>query len=387
MDTSECILQISNAIDDGIFIKLTLSKSADRSADLKNIYIRKVQLKNNDILSFTLHHASNDLTKNFSVSEGLKKIKSWLEKTFLIGTLFTTQSDITFKKSKNGWRMISREPTLQITGEESHDRKKNNRITLDRPFLYHLGITDQKHNLIPKMADKYRQINKYLEIVEGFVANQAFNNPIHIVDMGSGKGYLTFALYDFITHDMDLEAMIFGIEVLEDLVQFCNDKAELCGFDQLFFQSSTIQEFKFPSVDILIALHACDTATDDAIAFGMSSGASVIITAPCCHKQIRQQVKGKKITNPLLMHGIFKDRQYEMVTDTIRALLMEKHKYSTKIFEFVSNEHTRKNVMMVGAKSNHSVDVESIDSEIKSMKEDFQIDFHYLEKVLNSQEK
>ncbi|MDF1672752.1 MAG: methyltransferase, partial [Vicingaceae bacterium] len=130
-------------------------------------------------------------------------------------------------------------------------------------------------------------------------------------------------------------------------------------------------------------LHACDTATDDAIYKGLKSNAELIITAPCCHKQIRQQLKGKEQESPILKYGIFKERQYEMVTDTIRALLMEQHQYNTKIFEFISNEHTRKNVMLVGTKSSKKPDVKTIDEKIEAIKKDYNIEYHFLEKILD----
>lgn len=266
----------------------------------------------------------------------------------------------------------------------SHDHKKKRFIGLDRPFLHHLGVTNHAGELIPSKADKFRQINKYIEIVDSLIQERSFGPGIQIVDMGSGKGYLTFALYDYLTHILNKEVMIFGIEIKEDLVNFCNEKAELCGFDQLFFQTSSIQDFSFPKTDILIALHACDTATDDAIAFGLASKASLIITAPCCHKQIRQQVKGKAFDDPVLQHGIFQERQFEMITDTLRSLLMEKEQYKTKIFEFISNEHTRKNIMLVGSRSDRPLDVAGIAMKIEKIKSDYQIESHYLETALKS---
>ena len=134
--------------------------------------------------------------------------------------------------------------------------------------------------------------------------------------------------------------------------------------------------------DILIALHACDTATDDALGKAISANANLVITAPCCHKQIRQQLKGKEQENPILKYGIFKERQFEMVTDTIRALILEKNQYSTKVFEFISNEHTRKNVMLVGQKSNKKPDTEAIAKKIDDLKKEYHVESHYLETLV-----
>jgi hypothetical protein len=167
-----------------------------------------------------------------------------------------------------------------------------------------------------------------------------------------------------------------------DLVNYCNTTAKLCGFDNLKFEKGSIDQFSNTHIDIVIALHACDTATDDAIAKAIQAHASLIICAPCCHKQIRQQVKGKEQVNPLMKYGIFKERQFEMVTDTIRALILEKMNYDTKIFEFVSNEHTRKNILLVGTKTHKRPADAELDEKINSIKAAYQIDFHYLEKLI-----
>ncbi|MDB4297742.1 SAM-dependent methyltransferase, partial [Flavobacteriaceae bacterium] len=173
---------------------------------------------------------------------------------------------------------------------------------------------------------------------------------------------------------------ITGIELRDELVNYCNDVAEKCGFEDLQFENKLIQDYDNKKIDILIALHACDTATDDAIAKGIIANAGLVICAPCCHKQVRQQTKGVEQESPLLKYGIFKERQFEMVTDTIRALILEKHQYATKVFEFISNEHTRKNVMLVGSKTNKKSNTKEINTKIKDLKKEYHIDFHYLEK-------
>jgi protein-L-isoaspartate O-methyltransferase len=246
-----------------------------------------------------------------------------------------------------------------------------------------LGVTDGEGNVIPKMADKFRQINKYLEIIESLIKNADLPEKISIVDMGSGKGYLTFALYDYLVQQRKMDVTITGIELRKELVDFCNDTAKACGFENLKFENKAIQEYKTKKLDVLIALHACDTATDDAIFKGMKANAELIITAPCCHKQIRQQLKGKEQESPILKYGIFKERQYEMVTDTMRALILEKHQYNTNIFEFISNEHTRKNVMLAATKTSKKADVENLNSKIEAIKSEYGVEEHYLEGLVN----
>jgi hypothetical protein len=366
------------------FVKITLSKPRI-DGPLQNVYIRPVLIKNKAWLSFTYRNKTNDQTKNKSIEEGIQELESLLQNNFLIATLFTTKEDIVFQTAKKGKGiLLKKDPSFQKPQSLSHDRTKTKRALEGDYYLTLLGINDSEGVLIPKMADKYRQINKYLEIIEGLVKSAELPSKINIVDMGSGKGYLTFALYDYLKNKLKLEITLTGIELRQDLVEYCNDIAKQCSFESLNFVCQPIENYSEKKIDILIALHACDTATDDAIYKGIISDSSLIICAPCCHKQIRQQVKGIEQESPLLKYGIFKERQFEMVTDTIRALLMEENQYQTKIFEFISNEHTRKNVMLVGSKINHKVDKKTISEEIELVKKEYHIEYHYLEKLLHT---
>lgn len=374
--------KLRSALDQQEFVKLTLAKPTSLAGDLRNVYVRTVSIKSAQKLSFTFRHATNDKVKNYNLEEGIEEIETLLSTVFLSASLFTTQADTTFLRSKKGKETLTvHKPTFTEEQSEDHDREKKKRVVDNDAYLHLLGITDEAGVVIPKMNDKYRQINKYLEVIESLIKEAQLPSQVNVVDMGSGKGYLTFALYDYLRHKLNMDVRVTGIELRKDLVNTCQKIAQQCGFDQLYFDSKRIEEFNDQRIDILIALHACDTATDDAIQKGFHADAALIICAPCCHKQIRQQVKGKEQHNPLLKYGIFKERQFEMVTDTIRAMIMEKHQYDTKIFEFISNEHTRKNVMLVGTKSVKTRDTYALDQSIHEMKQTYGIDFHYLEKI------
>lgn len=378
----ELIEEINKSMGNSSFSKLTLSNSRDKKSDLINVYVRQVSIKDLPQLSFTFRHKTNDQVKNYSLKEGIESILIMLKENFKNATLFTTDQTLSLLISKKGKVSLNRSSTIAKSEiSQTHDREKKKRASSDKPYLRHLGITKDNGEVIPKMADKYRQINKYLEIIEGLIDSSNLPEEINIVDMGSGKGYLTFALYDYLKSTLKLNIKVTGIELRPELVDYCNTTAEKCGYENLKFECQPIQDFSQDKIDILIALHACDTATDDAIAKGIIANSQLIICAPCCHKQIRQQVKGKEQGSPLLKYGIFKERQFEMVTDTIRALIMEEHQYQSKIFEFVSNEHTRKNIMLVGVKS-EGKNGKPAKSKIASIKEEFQIDEHYLERLL-----
>jgi tRNA A58 N-methylase Trm61 len=371
-----------NAIEKDIFVKITLSKPSNKSDGLRNVYIRLIKIKEEQQLSFTFRYKTNDQVKNYSIEESKEKLQELFKDNFKIGTLFTLEQDYSVRISKKGKvSEIKNQPSFANKPPETHDQPKKKRAEMGK-YLNLLGITDSDGVVIPKMADKFRQINKYLEVIENLIKNADLPKTAKIVDMGSGKGYLTFALYDYLVNQKKMEVVVTGIEQRKELVDFCNKTAVACEFENLKFKNNSIQDYKVKKIDILIALHACDTATDDALNKAIAAHANLIITAPCCHKQIRQQLKGKEQESPILKYGIFKERQYEMVTDTIRALILEKHQYNTKVFEFISNEHTRKNVMLVGEKSGKKVDEKTISEKIDSIKKDYNIEYHYLEKLI-----
>lgn len=373
--------KIETSFNNNTFVKITLSKPLYKSDGLHNLYIRLVEIKGELLFSCTYHYQSNDQVKNYNLKEIKTVLEELLNSKFKVGILFTLEEDFTIQFSKKG-KASSRTtfPSFKNKPPQTHDKPKERRAKLGK-YLNLLGITNENDEVIPKMADKFKQINKYLEIIEGLIKNTKLPKNAQIVDMGSGKGYLTFALYDYLVNQRKIEVSITGIELRKELVEFCNETAVKCGFQNLKFEAKPIEQYK-NKIDVLIALHACDTATDDAIYKGLKSEAEIIITAPCCHKQIRQQLKGKEQESPILKYGIFKERQYEMVTDTIRALIMEKHQYNTNIFEFISNEHTRKNVMLTGVKSNKKSDIDGVQLKLNDLKNSFGIEEHFLEKLL-----
>lgn len=370
------------AFNNHSFVKITLSKPAFKSDGLLNIYFRVVEIKDELNFSATYHYQTNDQVKNYTLEQTQALLKELLNQKFKVATLFTLTEDFTIQFSKKGKATNrSTAPSFEKKPPISHDKPKVARAKLGK-YLNLLGVTDENNVVIPKMADKFKQINKYLEVIESLLKQTDLPKTISVVDMGSGKGYLTFALYDFLVNQKKIDATITGIEARKDLVDFCNKTAQDCDFEKLHFKHQTIQDFNTKKIDILIALHACDTATDDAIFKGIKANASLIVTAPCCHKQIRQQLKGTTTTNPILKYGIFKERQYEMVTDTLRALLLEQQHYDAHVFEFVSNEHTRKNVMLVGTKSYKKPDEILVNQKIDEVKKSFGITKHYLESLL-----
>ncbi|NJL75234.1 MAG: SAM-dependent methyltransferase [Saprospiraceae bacterium] len=310
-------------------------------------------------------------------------IEAYLTIDFFIGHLFAVDKDVVVESSKKGkTRIQTQKPTLVTPITRQHDKPKQRFVQPERPYLHSLGITAENGTVTKQGQAKYKQIDKYIEILHHLMAEVELPSPLKIADMGSGKGYLTFALYDYLTNVQQRQVVLQGIELRPQLVELCNQIAQALSFDDLSFSAQDINDFSASNLDLLIALHACDTATDVAIAKGIHANAKIIVCAPCCHKQIRQQMKGSLNLQPILKHGILEERQAEILTDGIRALLLEAHGYATKVFEFISTEHTGKNLMIVGIQQ-HRPNPKALE-QVNILKQQFGIEFHYLERLLEA---
>jgi 16S rRNA G527 N7-methylase RsmG len=383
---AQFIAMLSESITAQEFVRLTLGKYRGKTEGLTKIVARSVQLKSGLNLSLTDGYKTKEVVKNYPIDTGIAHLQTLIGSEFLSARLFTLNQDIQLEYSKTGQAKITRlkptYPNPDSSLPQAHDHAKHRSVqAAHNPYLTALGITNKAGNIVRTMEDKFRQINKFVEIIQGLVASSslAARPAFAVVDMGSGKGYLTFALYDFLNNILNKEVTIVGIESRPELVAFCNTVATSVAFKHLCFEPGNISNYTNRPADITIALHACDTATDDAIYSGIQAGSTLIILSPCCHKQIRKAIHPTKSLKSLLKFGILLERQAEIITDGLRALLLELSGYETKVFEFIAPEHTSKNLMIVGTKTDRPVDRERILGEIKAIKELYAIDFHYLE--------
>lgn len=340
------------AVADGTLTKLTLGKHRGADATLKNIFVRPVALKAGPNLAFVYRHATRDITKNLPPSAALATLERLIGGDFLDAHLFTTAQTAQLETQPDGSSRLHLKlaagPAAPLVA--AHDRAKTRLISPDAPWLRALGVTNDRGQPREGMAAKFRQIEKFAELLSHLLAEAPLptDRALNICDMGSGKGYLTFAISAL----LGPRAHVTGIESRPELAAFCNDVARQHGFDrQLAFHAGTIADATPASVDVLIALHACDTATDDALARGLAAGATLLVVAPCCQKELRPQLTPPPILADALRHGIFQERQAEFATDALRALLLEWAGYRTKVFEFISTEHTAKNLMIAAIKS------------------------------------
>ncbi|GAA4785006.1 SAM-dependent methyltransferase [Olivibacter ginsenosidimutans] len=379
------------SLDDLRFVKLSLSNYSGEEKALKNIYIREVHIKRERKLAFTFRYQTNDMVKNYTFHEAINHIRAYLNQAFRQATLLTTVFDAQLAKHNKHWTLKRMKPSVTSVPDTSHDKQKKRIIpaSLSKRYLHELQITDEKGQVYKNAQNKYKQINHYIELLRPLIEEIGIASIHRVVDMGSGKGYLTFALYDYLYHELGQpEVSIIGVEFRKDLVDLCNKVAQNAGFDQLHFEQGAIRDYPIKPLDALIALHACDTATDDAIYQGIRGGAKLIVVAPCCHKQIRRQMETGKAVNTLSVltrFGIFLERQAEMLTDGLRALILEYFGYKTNVFEFISDAHTPKNVLITGLKSKipNPQRQSALLEQMRQTKQYFGIKQHYLEELLD----
>ena len=373
----------------GNWIKCSLGHYQGSIPDLKQIHLRPVIIKKEARISFTYRYKTRDIVKNADANEALQLLTNFMDEGFQIVTLFTAASDFQLEVKHDTKAKFRKLPPSQKQGDKQHhDRQKQRLIdTQTAHYLTDLAITNAQGEVLKSAMDKFRQINHYIELLRPMLTQLNREKSLKVADMGSGKGYLTFALYDYLSTSLQLPVHIDGVEFRQDMVDLCNNIARKHQFHQLQFIQSGIENYSCEGVDVLIALHACDTATDDAIAKGIEAGAALIVVAPCCHKQIRKEMQKHDASHDmdfLLKHGIYQERQAEMITDAIRALILEYHGYQTKVFEFISLEHTPKNVMIV-AENRGVVDAakqKNVLKQIHNAKQFFGIGKHYLESCL-----
>jgi len=335
---------LATAVREGALVKLTLGKYRGADASLKNLFVRPVELKAGDRLAFLWRHATRDVTKNEITAAGLQQISDLLGRDFLDAHLFTTTQSIQFESSPDRPARLRTKAIATTKPAATHDRTPHHLIPSDAPWLRTLGVTNDRGQPREGMADKFRQIQKFAELLRHLLTEAGLDDrPLQVVDMGSGKGYLTFAVAAL----LGPRAAVRGIEARPELVALCNRAAAEHGLAPgLSFAAGTIADTPLAGCDVLIALHACDTATDDALARGIAAGAKLLVAAPCCQQELRPQLVAPAVLAEALRHGIFQERQAEFVTDALRAQLLEWAGYRTKVFEFISTEHTAKNLMI-----------------------------------------
>jgi protein-L-isoaspartate O-methyltransferase len=381
---------LAETLQQDSWIKLTLSKYRGNEKELLRITVRPVRLKGELALSFVYRYKTNDVTKNYSPDEAIALLDKLLGDEFKSALLSAKDSEAQCEISKKGKVTLRRK---SVANEQKlvteHNREKKRFVDVNRPYLTALGVTDRQQKVIPSMSRKWKQINKFIEIFSQALNESPLtkdtkvkNQPIKVVDFGSGKGYLTFAIHDYLSDSLQNPAEVVGVELRENLANLCSTAAQTLDHAGLSFVCGDVKTHAPKETDVMIALHACDVATDYAIHYGIRANASIIMCSPCCHKQVRPQMKSPSLLNGLLQYGVHLGQEAEMVTDSLRALLLEANGYHTKIFEFVSLEHTNKNKMILAVKKKNPGDNQKALAQIAELKNFYGIKEQCLESLL-----
>lgn len=368
------------------FVELRLNNYKGEEGELKKIRISPVIIRGENKLRWVFQYNTRDITKNYSLKQSVAILNDYLGPNgFWQSTLYLQTNDLVLEyrdANKSFIRKLPASKSGRVNLE--HNRKKKRYIEESEEFLIHLGISSTNGKVYQKSEKKYKQVNHYIDSLFPILTTLKNDKENYILDMGSGKGYLTFALYKVLNDQLKKNTRIVGVELRDNLVKLCNEVAEKSNFRQLTFEKGTIQNYKITrQPDALIALHACDTATDEAIYQGIKNKAQFIVVAPCCHKQIRKEMSTNSWNNhPMLQFGVFMERYAEMITDTIRTMLLQIHGYKTKVIQFVSDHHTPKNVMIIAEKSNHPINKSALQDHLENIKVENKIGRHYLEFLL-----
>jgi SAM-dependent methyltransferase len=379
--------RLARSLQDGTFIRLIFSGPVPRDETPEKVLGRLITLKGGPHLSLTYRHATHDVTKNLPVDEATSWAQEQVGAHFRSALLNTTKRDVQLYVPELGAaKLTTHKPSSTATPSRTHDQPRQ--AILDSSatdWLGGLGVVNERGQVRPFMADKYAQINHYLDIFTHLARDCGWTesrDSLTVADMGCGKGYLTFGLWHLFARVWKRPVHVVGVEARAELVNAAKGLGRKIGAEGLEFIAGTIEGIALPKADALIALHACDTATDDAIRRGIALGAKLIIVAPCCHKEVRPQLGRPEPLAPVLEHGLMAERMAEWATDALRALFLEWAGYRTKMVEFVSTEHTPKNLMITAVRHTDPFTSKAARDRIDQFKGFFGIKHHALDLLL-----
>lgn len=340
---------INQAVRDGIFLQATLSSPRRKDPGMASkVKVKPVLLKGEKHLQFTYTVGTKVLHENLPPEEAGTKLLSLMEELFKQGLMQTEEADYQIFMDKKGQASVLTKAPTKPRVQLEHNRKKAYILKEGTPipFLVELGVMNPQGKVLAAKYDKFRQINRFLEMIDDVVPYLKRDRKLRIIDFGCGKSYLTFALFHYLVHVQALDAEIVGLDLKTDVISHCNALAERLGYGQLRFLVGDISRYdEVDQVDMVVTLHACNTATDAALEKAVRWGADVILSVPCCQHELFGQVRSEPLS-PMLGHGIIKERFAALATDSVRAHLLELVGYKTQILEFIDLEHTPKNLLI-----------------------------------------
>ncbi|MBB5181469.1 SAM-dependent methyltransferase [Planomicrobium koreense] len=325
----------------------TISQPRLKSNNIKRIKLKPVEIKNQYFIQFEYQYEHVLKHENLSMQEAAAKLESLFE-DFRQGLFQFTAEKVQLqlsKKFKVSWKT---EKTAQKAAELSHNRKKRYLLEdgIPYPFLVRLGVQNPDGSVKKQKYDKFRQINRFIEFIDDALAHLPKERPVRILDFGSGKSYLTFALYHYLRVEKGLDLRVTGLDLKKEVIEECQRIADDLSYSQLEFLVGDINDYNEESaVDMVVTLHACDVATDMALSRAVKWNAKVILSVPCCQHELNSQIDAPEL-GLMLQHGLIKERFSALATDSIRAELLSLVGYETQLVEFIDIENTPKNILI-----------------------------------------
>ena len=346
---------------DETLIRMTISGKRRKEVPDK-VKIRPVQLKGELYFQTSISDGKKEFHKNYQKEELLEQIDQWMRKDYRQLQMDTTTQAIQVLVSKKGKATVKQKivPQKREARTLEHNRKK--RYLLEEgtpiPFLVDLGVMTEEGKIVRSRYDKFRQINRYLEFVEDILPELEADRELTLVDFGCGKSYLTFALYYYLTVQKKYQIRMIGLDLKRDVMEHCQELADKYGYERLTFLTGDIADYDgVDQGDMVVSLHACDTATDYALEKALQWNAKVIFAVPCCHHEVNRQIKSD-LQQPILKYGLIQERMSALMTDAFRADILELEGYHVQVLEFIDMEHTPKNILIRAVKQADEISVE-----------------------------
>ena len=341
---------LNEIFENRTLVKIIAGNRRKKSLEYTKVTLKPVVIKNEYQYQAEYSYDKKVTHLNIPADEILSFALSLLD-DFKQLNIFTTSSEVQVLASKADNPRVTVRKTEAKSAELSHNRDKNYLIAEGTPcdFLVKLGVMNKDGTVKPKHYHKFRQINRFLEIVEDVYPALPTDRTIRIIDFGCGKSYLTFALYYYLHIIKERNVSIVGLDLKKDVIDFCSRTAWELGYTDLTFLMGDIADYTGDNADMVVTLHACDTATDYALINAVNWNTRVILSVPCCQHELFSQIKNE-LHQPMLKYGIIKDKFTELLTDALRGLKLEEMGYKVSMIEFTPLEHTSKNIMIKAVK-------------------------------------
>ncbi|MEY8416522.1 class I SAM-dependent methyltransferase [Tissierella praeacuta] len=357
---------LNNKITYGVLSNLRIKDEESFS----KVIIKPVLIQKEIRLQFAYEYRNKVLHKNLEPLSSINEIEKLLTHKFKQGMIFTKEADYQLLINKKGGASILKKKPTKKQLDFSHNRKKSYIIEDGEPvdFLIRLGVMNENGKVVSKRYDKFKQINRFLEMVSDVIQRMNKDKTLNIVDFGCGKSYLTFALYYYLVNILGLDVNIIGLDLKQDVIEFCNEVAMDLNYERLKFIHGDIKDYDgFNKVNMVVTLHACDIATDAALVKAINWEAETILSVPCCQHEFYDKIKNP-VLEPMLSHGIIKEKLASLVTDSLRANILEILGYQVQLLEFIDMEHTPKNILIRAMKTNNKNKKESINKYVEFKK-------------------